>query len=250
MQELLDKANAIGDIRLIIIDPIIHAVTKDSNKNSDVRNGLKPIVELASKLNAAVLGITHFSKGTAGKEPLDRVTGSLAFGAVARIVLVTAKEASPPNSKRYILARAKSNIGLFGGGFYYEIEEKELSNFPGIVSSRVKWLGNAEGTVQELLCQQPESVTQLSALEEAEEFLTSLLADGEMDSEKVYSCASKAGISKTTITRAKKELGIKPSKSGFGKDSKWIWCLPAKNVIANKDIQDESVDTFEENDNL
>jgi hypothetical protein len=54
-----------------------------------------------------------------GREPLERLTGSLAFGAVARVVMIAAKEAetedgSPP--KRF-LCRVKSNIGPDDGGF-------------------------------------------------------------------------------------------------------------------------------------
>lgn len=46
-----------------------------------------PLVELAQAKDAALIGITHYSKGTQGREPLERVCGSLAFGALARIVM-------------------------------------------------------------------------------------------------------------------------------------------------------------------
>ena len=34
-------------------------------------------------MRCALLGITHFSKGTSGRDPTERITGSLAFGALA-----------------------------------------------------------------------------------------------------------------------------------------------------------------------
>jgi putative DNA primase/helicase len=83
-------ARLLGEVpepKLFIVDPVIGAVSGDANKSGDVRRGLQPLVDLAEKYGLAVLGITHFNKGFAGSEPLDRVTGSLAFGAVARLVM-------------------------------------------------------------------------------------------------------------------------------------------------------------------
>ena len=48
-------------------------------------------MDLAGTLQAAVLGISHFSKGSGGRDPVERVTGSLAFGALARVVLCAVK---------------------------------------------------------------------------------------------------------------------------------------------------------------
>jgi RecA-family ATPase len=79
---LEQEAERIGNVVLLIADPVVSAVTGDSHKNTEVRRALQPIVDLASRLDAAVLGITHFSKGGAGKDPAERVTGSIAFGAL------------------------------------------------------------------------------------------------------------------------------------------------------------------------
>ena len=86
-----DAVVRIGDISLLIVDPVVNAVAGDSHKNGEVRRALQPLVDFGEKLDCAVLGISHFSKGTGGRDPLERVTGSLAFGALARIVLATAK---------------------------------------------------------------------------------------------------------------------------------------------------------------
>ena len=79
-------------MRLVIVDPIISALGSfDSHKNAETRQALQPFVDAAAGTKAAVLGIAHFSKGTAGREPLERVSGSLAFGALARVVLGAAR---------------------------------------------------------------------------------------------------------------------------------------------------------------
>jgi len=78
---------------------------------------------LAAKINAALLGISHLSKNTEGRDPVERVTGSIAFGAVARLVMVAAKGAVAEEGTegRRILARAKSNLGPDQGGYAYSL---------------------------------------------------------------------------------------------------------------------------------
>ena len=128
---LTTKAESIGDVRLLIVDPVVSAVAGDSHRNTEVRRELQPVVDLGVALDCAVLGISHFSKGSSGREPVERVTGSVAFGAVARVVMCAAKVKGEDGDDRRILARAKSNIGPDQGAFEYSIEQLELQSHPG-----------------------------------------------------------------------------------------------------------------------
>jgi len=56
---------------------IVSAVAGDSHKNSEIRRALQPLVDLGERTGCAILGISHFSKGTAGRDPVERVTGSI-----------------------------------------------------------------------------------------------------------------------------------------------------------------------------
>lgn len=74
----------IGGAALIIIDPITAYLGKtDGHSNSEVRGVLAPLSALAERKNAAVIGVSHLSKG-GGNEALMRVLGSVAFVAAAR----------------------------------------------------------------------------------------------------------------------------------------------------------------------
>jgi len=221
MQPLMIKAAAIDDLALLIIDPIVNAVAGDSHKNGEVRRALQPVVEFGEKLNCAVLGITHFSKGGQGKDPLERVTGSLAFGALARIVLATAKIIDGDNTRR-IVCRAKSNIGIDTGGFEYDLQQKEVK--AGIFSSYALWGDAVEGNAIELLAEPDNRETgsdNQSALDDAKSFLQLLLADGELPTKSIEVDAKHAGISWATVRRAKDLLNIKVSKSKL--DGRWYW---------------------------
>ncbi len=139
MPKLYEKAARIGEVKLLIVDPIVSVVAFDSHKNAEVRRALQSLVALGNQLGAVVLGISHFSKGTMGHDPLERVTGSIAFSALPRVVLVTAKVTDPQGNAKRVLARAKSNYGPDGGGYYYGIEQIALPEYPDVLSSQVVW---------------------------------------------------------------------------------------------------------------
>lgn len=245
-----EEATCIGDVSLLIVDPVVNAVAGDSHKNGEVRRSLQPLVDFGEKLGCAVLGISHFTKGTGGKDPLERVTGSLAFGALARIVLATAKITENETTKR-IFCRAKSNIGVDHGGFEYDLHQKEIEGYQGIFSSYLMWGQAIEGSARELLAEN-ETDKDSSEVDEAEQFLRELLVSGAMTSGEVKSESIDAGHTWATIRRAQKRLGIKPKKSGM--KGKWFWNLNSQNYEdAHEDVEDaqqNSVSNFGKNEHL
>ncbi|TXH69870.1 MAG: hypothetical protein E6Q88_08980 [Lysobacteraceae bacterium] len=222
---LRDALRALPDVRLLVIDPVVSAVSGDSHKNAEVRRGLQPLVDLAGELGCAVLGITHFSKGTGGRDPLERITGSLAFGALPRVVMVTAKqEADSDRAARRVLLRAKCNIGPDGGGFAYELQQGPLPDFPGVEASRVVWGEAIEGTAREVLADAEAHDEERTATGEAMEWLREALSAGPRPARDVKREATDAGIEQKPLRSARERLGIKPQKAGFG--SGWVWALP------------------------
>ncbi|MCH6585266.1 MAG: AAA family ATPase [Proteobacteria bacterium] len=241
--KLNHAAARIGDISLLIVDPVVHAVACDSHKNGEVRRALQPLVDFGEKLGCAVLGITHFTKNTKGKEPLERVTGSLAFGALARIVLAAAKIVDG-NTVKHIFCRAKSNIGVDHGGFEYELHQKELEDHKGIIPSYTLWGKAVEGSARELLAEPDNREAgehNSTALDDAKDFLTELLRDGELPQKQIETDAKGAGHSWRTVRRAQAELGIKPHKREFA--GGWWWKLPERQsgTVASKMLTPEGV---------
>jgi putative DNA primase/helicase len=222
MAALEYQANRIGGIKLLIVDPVVSAVTGDSHKNTEVRRALQPLVDLASRLDAAALGISHFSKGGAGGDPASRVVGSIAFTAVARVVLVAAKVKSEDGEDRRILARGKSNIGPDDGGFEYHIEQAEP--LPGIHASYIAWGKSVSGTARELL-QEPDGqdASEKGAVDAAADFVRQVLAEGITPSNTVKAEAASAGVSWASVRRAAESLCVIKTK---GSDRAWYWKLP------------------------
>lgn len=238
--ELALAAQRMNNVALIVVDPLVSAVSGDSHKNAEVRRGLAPLVDLATRLDAALLGITHYTKGSGGREPLERVTGSLAFGALARLVFGTVRMDSEDeaDSRRMMLARAKSNIGPDGGGFSYTFEQVELTTHQGVVASRIVWGEETAGSARDLLA---EPDTENS--DDAVKFLRDLLADESMPAKTVFAEAANAGYSRDQMHRAKRKIGVEASKEGghFG-DSKqqWVWRLPAEGGGKTLKVADNS----------
>jgi putative DNA primase/helicase len=213
------------NIRLLIVDPIVSAVSGDSHKNTEVRRALQPLVDMAGATGCAVLGISHFSKGTAGRDPIDRVTGSLAFGALARVVMAAAKLPEDEHKGARLLARAKSNIGPDSGGVLYHMDQVEIPGHPGIVNTKVLWGAVIEGSARDLLAKAEQNDGEdKSATDEAREWLAELLTQGPKAAAEVKKEARQAGISEKAVRLARGKLGVKPHKRTFA--GGWIWELP------------------------
>lgn len=204
MALLHDAARKLGNVGLLIVDPIVNAVAGDSHKNTETRRSLQPLVDLAQSLNAVLLGISHFTKGTAGRDPIERVTGSLAFGAVARVVFAAAKSVDEESGEEErIFVRAKSNIGPDGGGFKFELQHDAVPGYPGMLASTVHWGESIEGAARDLL-KEAEGSGASNKTEDASELIQQTIREkgGEVSANDLRAALRDAGIGRDTGYRA------------------------------------------------
>ncbi len=244
LNRLGEMLSHIGEVALIVIDPITaYLGGTDSHKNADIRALLSPLGELAAKYGAAVVCVSHLNKGGTG-EALMRVTGSLAFVAAARAAFLIARD-KEDNHRRLFLP-IKNNIGNDQSGLAFTVESHSL---PGnIETSRVSWEAEAVTiTADEAMAPQGDP-EELSALDDAKEFLSTLLADGPVSNKQIRGDAEGAGHSWQTIRRAQKALGIEAHKDGM--KGPWLWCLPPKMFNKPEDAQAKVVSTFGESEHL
>ncbi|MDR5777708.1 MULTISPECIES: AAA family ATPase [unclassified Caballeronia] len=218
---LNERLATLGNVAMLIVDPVMSAVAGDANKANDVRRDLQVLVDIAHTHRCTVLGISHFRKGSAGSVVSERVLGSGAFNALARMTLVAAKDEA---QERRILARAKCNVGRDDGGISYTLEQIDLN---GIEASRVAWGEQLDGTARDILddVEQADNAER-SERDEAIDFLRDLLCDGPVPVKSIKHDASGAGYAWRTIERAKRELSVEARKISM-KDG-WVWALPAE----------------------
>jgi hypothetical protein len=226
MPELERVARRLPDLALLIIDPIVSAVSGDSHKNAEVRRGLQPLLTLAADTGAAIIGITHYAKNTAGRSTTERVIGSVAFSAMARIVMATAMGSDGEGR----LVRSKNNIGITGDGFGYSIEIANR-NIGGMVSqvSKIAWGQPLYGFADELLGQVE---SKRMPKDEAAEWLTVALHAGPVASKVLKAKADADGIAWRTVERAKEALGVlalRHTEPGAQRGKgEWVWKLLPK----------------------
>ncbi|MDD2729731.1 AAA family ATPase [Malikia sp.] len=221
---LLEAARELPSLKFILVDPIVSAVAGDSHKNTEVRRALQPLVDFAAAIGAALVGITHFSKGGAGSDPASRLTGSIAFAALPRVVMVCAKTKDAEGNERRILARAKSNIGPDGGGFAYSLEQCEA--LPGIWTSRTVWGETLEGTAIELLAEPASDTESEDSRDVCDLLRDELSSEAWTKSDLASKPVIDAGFSKKQIWSASKKLGILRRKGTDGSRDGWYWRLP------------------------
>jgi hypothetical protein len=218
----------LGDVRIVVIDPISSYMGKiDSHKNADVRSVLELVGEMAARLRIAVLGITHFSKGS-GEKAINRFIGSIAFVAAARSAFAVVQD--PEDELRRLFMPVKNNLSPLGNGLAFRLEQRVIAE--KIVTSCITWDSEpVTGTADSILAASNDSGTRTSTKAEAIEFLQNLLANGPMTSREIREQADAVGYSWATIKRAKKYAQIEHYREGGAASAGyWLWRLPDKPI--------------------
>ncbi|MBA7678244.1 hypothetical protein ES703_86517 [subsurface metagenome] len=210
----IDEAiNRVTQVRLIIIDPIsAYLGGIDSHNNTETRAVLAPLAQLAAKRHVAILGISHFNKGSGAA--IYRTQGSIAFTAAARAVWGVMKDGEDEKEARKLMLPVKNNLAPDKGGLAYTIEAAGDTPVIHWEDQPVKMdITNAMG---------PEDES--GAKEEAKQWIIGHLSSKTLPAIEILVEAKKAGISEKTLRRAKKELHIKAAK--IGDNGTWSWHFP------------------------
>jgi hypothetical protein len=165
--------------------------------------------------------VHHFTKNTSGADPLDRVSGSLAFGALPRVILTAARDQNA--DERRALMRAKVSNGPDRGGFDYKLERRELDGCPGVEAQRVLWGVALEGSAREILERFEAKPAEES---KSQAFLVEALKDGPRLKADVIAEGEQAGLSERTLQRVFRKLGGTYERHGAGRGHFGVWEIP------------------------
>ena len=235
----------IGNVRLVVIDPVSAFLGgTDSHKNSDVRALLAPLAKVAATTGVAIVCVTHLSKSAA--DPLNRLSGSIAFGAAARAVWLVSRD--PERHERRLMLALKNNLATELDGLAFSIQTNE-QGAPVVFWEHDPVTITAAEHLRELR-DQAEKARHEMPIEETCDLLRSMLRDGPQPVAKVREEATNRVISERTVARARKLLGIESHRDGFGKDGGWVLELPTKGCQAPESPSTSGVAAFEQSPSL
>lgn len=213
LRRVLEKE--VRHCRLVIIDPISAFMAgTDAHKNADVRGLLLPVAKLAADTGAAILVVTHLRKGEGAA--WEKVVGSLALVAAARVGIVVAKDQSDPH--RRIVAPIKNNLAPEMGALSYYIDENENGQPVVLWQDRM-----VEVDVDDLVTRKdPE---QLSLAEEVKDWLREELSEGPVEVSTIFKRGKEFSYSKDQLRRARVQIGARYRRVGFGQGGYIEWHL-------------------------
>lgn len=233
--DLLEQyAKQIGDVRVIIVDPIsAYMGGKDGNNNVEVREVLEPLAEMANRLGIAVVAITHLNKGGSGggKGALNRFAGSIAFVAAARAAFGVVEDAENP--ERRLLLQVKNNLGPACKGLAFRVEQRLIAN--DILAANVFFESEyVSHTADEALAASENPDRESGFTGEIVEFLEEALAGGPMTVSDLEHAARAAGLldedkrlrQVKSFRNARRKLGVTQRRVGFGAGASYELSLP------------------------
>jgi DNA repair protein RadA/Sms len=211
------------DVALVIFDTLTtHFGAKaDFHKASEVAAVLSPLVAMAQRSGATVLGLMHLSKSSQ-THSLYRVQGSTAFAGSARSIMAVGADPGDPDVR--VLTHLKSNGAAEGPSRRFSIADS------GIVWGEITELRAADVLRTEATSEDR------SERSVAMDFLRDALSLGSRDAAEVLKEAEQQQISKRTLERAKAALGVKSRKTAL--KGGWIWWIGDQKTEERQDRQE------------
>ena len=213
-RQVEEQVRKIGDVKLIIIDPITDFVGKMNIFQDDqVRSLLNPLARLAARHDLAVVNVQHLNKKQ-DLSPRYRGIGSVAFRNVSRSTILIAK--SDEQGSQRIMIQEKANLTPDKRAVAFSTEP--VHGYP-----RIRWGTDWEEDVDvdDVLADKRTSKKQ-----RGEKLLREWLADGPVTIDELQQKAEHAGIGWRTIVSAKKEIGVVSNKRKGRLRGSWTWSLP------------------------
>jgi len=221
---ILDEVLGEGGYALVVIDPIncYLGTQLDTHRDAALRAVLTPLAMLAERWGVAIVCVRHLTKGGRDK-PIYRGQGNIAYIAAARVAYLIGQ--NPDDPRERILICIKNNLAPIPPSLAFEI-----------IEGRFLWRGESTVSAGTLLAPDKDE-GERGQLEEATTFLESMLVDGPMEVAQIEDERKAAGITTSTLRRAKASLkALSVRQGGLAEKGRWTWALPTK-VINTPDAK-------------
>lgn len=223
VDELRRLAESIGDIALLVIDPVAnHIGATKSHDDVEVRYAISPLNKLADDLSCLIVGVRHPGKDRS-RGAVASILGSVAWVDTPRAVVFIAVDDEDP-AVRHIQVVA-GNRSLNGSAQAFRIEAVTVEGLTEPITLAVA-LGESAKSVEDLLETRRSGETKT---DRARELILDILEDeGPQESDALDArVASETGLAAKTVKNARNALRneglIKsyPDKDELGTILRW-----------------------------
>lgn len=211
---------------LLICDPWQGFLPPECNMGArnQVRAVLSPLIGLGEATGCTFLLIVHCNK-RANAWGRNRIADSSDLWDAARSVLIT----GDAGNGEFYISHEKCNYGQRQKTALYSITE---NGTPQLIAYSNK-------SDRDFVTERDNETRQKPQQKEAEDFIFDFLKDGRKQTQFLDGAAQVQGISKSTLSRAKKRLKdsgmIGYVNDGFGRDKKWFIFLTEKGASVRRD---------------
>jgi hypothetical protein len=225
LEWLAQFAHELGDVGLIVIDPMSnHIGTRDSNKETEVRDAISGLNRLSADLETTIFGVRHLGKDNS-RGALSSVLGSTAWVDLPRCVLAMA--ADDEDKMLFHLQCIAGNRGPKDMALKFRLCLVDVP--PATDVNLLDGEGESNKDVEDLLIAKREERVSESATSSAREMILDLLDErGRMESSALDSeVAQKTDVKVGTIRNIRTKLKdhglirVFPDKNEAGQNIRW-----------------------------
>ena len=235
--ELLEQTiSGMGNVKLLIFDPLEDYIDGDNNNNKEVRTALTQLKAMAQRQNIAVVAVHHINKRSNDVTAVQTAGGAGAWTQVPRSVLHVIADPEDDNlgaTRRRLVIVTKSNYGGTN-----EAQAYRLSDAP---HPSIEWLPNIltvdANAVVKASTQSDDGRKKTDKREMAIADLHEIMQDGPLDTKDIEQKMRDRGHSERQIRVARKENGLEKVDRPKNTDPH-RWKLPQKLAIEDSTLQD------------
>lgn len=213
IRKAIEQYNA----KLLVLDPLSAYVGEGASMNSanDMRAEFNNLISVGHDTGCAIVIVAHMNKAS-DTSPLYRTNGSIDIAAAARSILAVARNPRSENIDERYLVQVKNNLARKGNAIIFEMCDKG-----------VEFIEETEMTAEEVFNFFSPRMGRPNETElKVQSVIKEMLKDGEVLAADCEAMLEAQGFKKSTIKKAKKNVGVISRKVGFV----WYWSLPAGEI--------------------
>ncbi len=235
--ELLEEEiQRLGNVKLLIFDPLEDYIDGDSNNNKEVRTALTTLKAMAQRQDIAVVAVHHINKRSKDVSAVQTAGGAGAWTQVPRSVLHVVVDPDDDNvgfTRRRLMVCTKSNYGGDNQAQAYRLTEDQ--------HPRIEWLPEVlevcANSVIRSSTQSEDGRKKTDKREAAISDLYEIMQDGPVDSKDIDAKMRNQGHSDRQIRTARKECGLERVPRTANTDPH-MWRLPEKLAVDDSTMDD------------